>query len=304
MPDYISPFTAYRAWQWDSDGLKSMNHAKWTPKVAFEATCERTGGISPAPWLSKADRDECQKELQERHQVPDENCTCGMYAGIDFQHLINIGYASQGIHGEVLLWGKLERCELGWRAQYAYPKFFVIPPDYLPFQMIEIERRVQQLIAYDVDIYLQMDNVPVVGGMRLPLWMKGYGWSQQGIGHLMETRKEWYTRPTVPPPSLKAGDRISVRDKGIGIVTHVDDDVHYTLFTTYNYRLSMNEFVWSRQNWRWETDSTGTLVGQQAVTVVVNKNVERFTVGGDWKPGDKIVLNGKEVTITSVTHQP
>ena len=291
VPDYISPFTAYRAWQWDSDGLKSMNHAKWMPKVAFEAVCAQHapvhGGICCYPVCS--------------HQVPDENCTCGMYAGIDFQHLINIGYASQGIHGEVLLWGKLERCSLGWRAQYAYPKFFVIPPDHLPFQMIEVQRRVQQLIAYDVDIYLQVEREPVVGGMRLPLWMKGYGWSQQGIGHLLEERKEWYTRPTVPPPVLKAGDRISVRDKGIAVVTQVDGSVvHFQMFGTFNYRQDVKEFVWSKQNWRWETDTLGWVTSQSAVTVAVKGDVQRFTVGGDWKPGDKIMLDGKEVTITSV----
>lgn len=303
MPDYLSPFTAYRAWQWDSEGLKSMNHAKWTPGVAFEATCSRFGGVSPAPWMSQADRDECQAELAERHHVPDENCSCGMYAGIDFQHLINIGYANQGIHGEVLLWGKLERCSLGWRAQYAYPKFFVIPPHYLPFQMVEIQHCMQQLIAFNVDIYLQVGNTPMVGQKQIPLWMKDFGWSQQGIAHLVDTRKDWYGRPTVPPPALKIGDRLSVRDKGIGIVTRVDGDtIHFQMFTTYNYRQHRKEFMWSKQNWRWETDTVGVLGSvESAITVNTATDVQRYTVSGNWKPGDKIVVNGKEHTIVSVT---
>jgi hypothetical protein len=226
-----------------------------------------------------------------------------MYAGIDFQHLINIGYASQGIHGEVLLWGKLERCSLGWRAQYAYPKFFVIPPDHLPFQMIEIQKRMQQLIAYDVDIFLQLDQQPTVGGPRLPLWIKDYGWSQQGIGHLMEQREDWYKRAKVPPPPVNIGDRISVRDKGIGIVTLVDgDEIYFEMFTTYTYRQNRKEFVWSKQNWRWETDSPGTLT--QVLAGVTVTGVQRLTVSGRFKPGYKIEIDGKSATITSVTETP
>lgn len=291
MPDYFSPFTAYRAWQWDSDGLKSMNHAKWTPKVAFEATCPHTGSHV----INSLDSYQLPN-----HSVPDENCTCGMYAGIDFQHLINIGYATQGIHGEVLLWGKLERCSLGWRAQYAYPKFFVIPPDHLPFSMREISTRLQQLIAYDVDIYLQTDREPKVGQERIPLWMKGYGWSQQGIGHLVDQRKDWYTQVKVPPPAIKEGDRISVRDKGIGIVKHVDgDNIHFEMFTTYNYRQQRKEFVWSKQNWRWEVDSAGVL--ECVIPTVTVTGIQRLTVNGRFKPGDTIFINGEESTVISVT---
>ena len=40
VPDtYIEPFVAYRAWNWTSEGITSLNGALWTPKVAFEATC-------------------------------------------------------------------------------------------------------------------------------------------------------------------------------------------------------------------------------------------------------------------------
>ena len=65
--------------------------------------------------------------------MPSEDCTCGMYAGINLQHLIDINYADQGIHGEVALWGRLQECSLGWRAQYAYPKFFIVPQDMFPY---------------------------------------------------------------------------------------------------------------------------------------------------------------------------
>ena len=49
-----------------------------------------------------------------------------MYAGINMQHMIDINYIQRGIHGEVHLWGRLERCTLGWRAQFAYPKYFIV----------------------------------------------------------------------------------------------------------------------------------------------------------------------------------
>ena len=39
---YIEPFVAYRAWNWNSEGITSLNGALWAPKVAFEAKCPRT----------------------------------------------------------------------------------------------------------------------------------------------------------------------------------------------------------------------------------------------------------------------
>jgi hypothetical protein len=40
VPDtYVEPFTAYRAWNWTTEGVTSLNGEVWTPKAAFEAKC-------------------------------------------------------------------------------------------------------------------------------------------------------------------------------------------------------------------------------------------------------------------------
>jgi hypothetical protein len=38
-----------------------------------------------------------------------------------------MGYQRYGICGEVYLWGRLVEHELGWRAQFAYPKTLFLP---------------------------------------------------------------------------------------------------------------------------------------------------------------------------------
>ena len=130
VPDtYIEPFVAYRAWNWTTEGITSLNGALWTPKVAFEATCPHADDLRS---MQAASGSEAAKKFWEKqaHHVPDPDCTCGMYAGINMQHLIDISYIQRGIHGEVHLWGRLYRHTLGWRAQYAYPKLFRRPGEH------------------------------------------------------------------------------------------------------------------------------------------------------------------------------
>ena len=206
MPDtYVEPFVAYRAWNWTAEGVTSLNGALWTPKVAFGATCHYAadlrsmraaaiGSVAAEFWKSKS------------HQVPDPGCTCGMYAGINMQHLIDINYIRRGIHGEVHLWGRLYRHTLGWRAQYAYPKYFVVPANMIPFNVDEAQERLEALVEFDVDIYLQPDNEARVGQERIPLWMRDFGYSQQGIvipgREAAEVVRQ--TDPKTSTPSLSA----------------------------------------------------------------------------------------------------
>ena len=245
VPDYIMPFTAYRAWQWDADGVKSLNNAAWTPGVAFEACCE---AVNLAPL----------------HQCPDEDCTCGMYAGINLEHLISINYASSGIHGEVSLWGKLLRHSLGWRAQYDYPKFFIIPPSMVPYSMQDVAQRLETLIAFNVDIYLQVKEEASPKGEKIPLWMKDYGWSQQGIAHLIDIRKSWYeTRPAAR--QIAVGDRLHIKNKGIGVVKNIfpSDGESLLIVKLWNFHSKFYEknVKWSQKNWRWETAESGLTCG-------------------------------------------
>jgi hypothetical protein len=274
MPStYIQPFTAYRAWNWTAEGITSLNGALWTPKVAFEARCARAddlrfmqaAALTPGAqkfWKSK------------QHLVPDPGCTCGMYAGINLQHMIDINYIQRGIHGEVYLWGRLYRHTLGWRAQYAYPKFFVVPANMIPFRLDEAQERLKALVEFDVDIYLQPEHEARVG-RRIPLWVRDYGYSQQGISFLVDKRQKWYSCEKLAH-TLAVGDRIAVFSNvnggGIGVVKEIEgDEIYYTLFIpSAVYHKKVKDVQWNERNWRWETTGLGSMrrLGQSICEVV------------------------------------
>lgn len=263
-PDtYVEPFVAYRAWNWTSEGLTSLNKELWTPKVAFEATCSYRDG-----WKSMhASAPEAAKDFwkSKEHHVPDPACTCGMYAGINMQHLIDINYIQRGIHGEVSLWGRLYRHSLGWRAQYAYPKNFIVPMNMIPFDMTEAQERLKALTKFDVDIYLQPERDARVGQENIPLWMKDYGFSQQALSLLIEKRKKWYEEGHGKTHVLAVGDRVAVFSNanggGIGVIKEISgDDVYYTLFSpNVIYHKKIKDVVWNESNWRWETNGNGAM---------------------------------------------
>ncbi len=263
VPDtYVEPFTAYRAWNWDAEGITSLNNARWTPKVAFEATCDYRNDWK---WLvASATTDETRKWLQSKeHFVPNENCTCGMYAGINMKHLIDINYIQRGIHGAVSLWGRLMRHTHGWRAQFAYPRFFVVPSNMIPFDITEAKRRLDMLTEFGVDIYLQPERDARVGQENIPLWVKDFGYSQQGLSWLVEKRKQWYGNKVIPP--LAVGDRVAVLGGmdggGIGVVKEINgDEMHYALFSPdVIYHKKVKDVQWNERNWRWETTGAGAM---------------------------------------------
>jgi hypothetical protein len=231
VPDtYIEPFVAYRAWNWTAEGITSLNGALWTPKEAFEAQCNYRND-----WKSMMASCGSEAALEfwqaKEHHVPSADCSCGMYAGINMQHLIDIGYIQQGIHGEVHLWGRLERNTLGWRAQFAYPKFFVVPANMVPFKVEEAQKRLAMLVEFDVDIYLQPKRDACVGQERIPLWVRDYGYTNQGISFLIERWQKWNSHKI--EHTLAAGDRVAVLGDGggIGVVKEIDgEELYYTLF--------------------------------------------------------------------------
>ena len=262
-PDYVEPFVAYRAWNWTAEGVTSLNGVLWTPKVAFEAKCHYSadlcsmraaaiGSVAAGFWESKS------------HQVPGPGCTCGMYAGINMQHMIDINYIQRGIHGEVSLWGRLMRHTLGWRAQYAYPKFFLVPANMIPFDMNEAQERLNALVEFDVDIYLQPEREACVGGEKIPLWVKDFGYSLQGISYLVEKRQKWYSGEKAVH-TLAVGDRIAVFSDvsggGIGVVREINgDEMYYTMFSlNVIFHKKIKEVVWDERNWRWETTGVGSI---------------------------------------------
>jgi hypothetical protein len=263
VPDtYIEPFVAYRAWNWTAEGVTSLNGALWTPKVAFEATCHYAGDLRS---MRAAAIGSAAAEFWESksHQVPDPSCSCGMYAGINMQHLFDISYIQRGIHGEVSLWGRLYRHTLGWRAQFAYPKFFVVPTNMIPFRFDEAQKRLAKLVEFDVDIYLQPEREACAGQERIPLWIRDYCYSQQGISFLIEKRQKWYSGEKVVH-TIAVGDRVAVFSDvngGIGVVREINgDEMYYTMFSLNAiFHKKIKEVVWDERNWRWETTGVGSI---------------------------------------------
>lgn len=183
IPDYISPIVAYRTWKWDADGLKSLNAERWLPGEALEARCRAFPLILAL-------------------NGPHERCSCGIYAAKDVQHLIETGYMAYGqVHGEVYLWGKIYEHTLGYRAQYAYPKAFVLPYDVVPYSD-ELECRLQSLITYAVEAIImvafmrEMRVRPLA--VAVPLWTKLFGFNATGFKWLRLWNKLRSTEPSAP----------------------------------------------------------------------------------------------------------
>jgi hypothetical protein len=261
---YIEPFTAYRVWNWKVEGITSLNGALWTPKETFEAKCPGHEDIRSMQAASGSPEAAAFWNKQA-HNVPDTECTCGLYAGINMQHMIDTHYIQRGIHGEVSLWGRLIRHTLGWRAQFAYPKYFVVPANMVPFRMADAKMRLDSLAEFGVDIFLQPENEAKVGQKTIPLWMPDYGYTTQGLEWLIEKRKEWYAEHP-KTHTLAVGDRVAVFTRmacgsGIGVVQEIrDGEMHYKLFSPDTvYRKPVKDIVWNERNWRWETTGVGSV---------------------------------------------
>jgi len=251
IPDYISTIKAYRTWQWDAEGVASLNCERWIPGEAMTAMCVArrapSFGIPP-------------------HKCPDPKCTCGVYAAKDFKHLVKIGYADHGIHGEVELWGTVMEHRLGYRAQFAYPKSFTVPEDMLPYQMPEIENRLMMLSLYGVPIFYSLWQKPETKDYektRVLLWDKEIGFTPEGVQVLTERAKVWYSYRR-EEKRVQVGDRVSIKDKGIAIVhAEIDDKrVHLQLYNRMLIEAQRENIFWSLRNNRWETDQMGYAVSR------------------------------------------
>ena len=171
IPDYISPVMAHRVWRWDDTGLKSLNGEPWLPDRPVEARCR----VAPAArHVSVVDRPA---------EVPNRNCTCGLYAAKNLEHLRQLGYASYGVCGEVYLWGIVVEHRLGWRAQFAYPKSLGLPLELLPFTLAELNARLQTLIAFGTDISVLRN------GENIRLWKHAAGYDGDGLDYIINLRQ-------------------------------------------------------------------------------------------------------------------
>jgi hypothetical protein len=232
IPDYISPIVGYRVWDWDATGLRSLNGEQWFPGRALTAKCPTTD-----------------------HESPADGCSCGVYAAKNNQHLQKISFywADYVVHGEVYLWGKVAEHDLGYRAQFAYPKSLVLPsnidPRLEPFHL-------EPLMVYGADISLPTNIL---------LWTKGSGYTPAGSDWLIGRGKpcgtwckQWHER------TLQMGDCVTVLGRGIGLAEG-DDGASGCTNDSVCIRLENNDLfivphqgvVWNCQNWRWEADLSG-----------------------------------------------
>jgi hypothetical protein len=142
VPDAIEPAIGYRVWLVKDKRLYSFahSHIMWEPGKPFEAICLR------------------------EHDVPSVGCSCGTYAAATFNRLFDMGYTrSNGVFavsedkitiaGQVNLWGGIIPGQLGWRAQFAYPRKLLVPysrwkiakaiaAEYgVPYQLYNLERK-------------------------------------------------------------------------------------------------------------------------------------------------------------------
>lgn len=112
VPDTLEPAVGWRAWDVYGFLLCSVtSRMRWMPRQKLVARCSS----NPA------------------HDAPKEGCACGIYAAYSRAHLEaqryhNYRHIEQpAVIGEVYLYGRLEECERGWKAQYAYPKRLIVP---------------------------------------------------------------------------------------------------------------------------------------------------------------------------------
>ena len=238
IADYISPIVGYRVWTWNTTGLKSLCGERWHPSQSLAARCRASAVVGPNVGRSEAADD---------HDAPQANCTCGIYAVKTLHHFRSAGYERFGIYGEVYLWGTVVEHELGWRAQFAYPKNLFLSPDTLPFTLAEIQSRLNMLTAYRSDVFVADPN----GNIRL--WAKDSGYDAAGLGYLIERSKQDHDR-CQKERTLKKGDRVAVLGRGIAVVEQVDGKwIQAVVWNKCALRIARKYIRWDNQNMRWET---------------------------------------------------
>lgn len=237
IPDYISPIVGHRVWQWDAAGLKSLNGEQWVPGRRLTALCraDATGVISG---LSRF--------MQHPGQPPHANCTCGVYAAKTLERLQQCSYGRFGVYGEVYLWGTVVEHERGWRAEFAYPKAFILAPSVLPFSLSTIDARLRTLTAFGTDIFILQEY------QRIPLWRKGSGYDPAGLDYLTANRATYYVR-RLHELTIRRGDRVAILGHGIGVVKDTGPkEIMVVLGKSAPLRIARKEIVRDHQNNRWE----------------------------------------------------
>lgn len=157
------------------------------------------------------------KSPKGNEQIPGNECSCGVYAARDLDHLIRIKYMTHGIYGPVHLWGKVVVHDLGYRAEFAYPKAFYVPLEYLPSSLQIIEKRMHTLLQFNVPIYVPLEKESAEGAL---LWSPENGYNVEFSQWLIE-RATSLKDVTVTP---LVGDKVFLYRHGIGVIAGIE---HY-----------------------------------------------------------------------------
>jgi hypothetical protein len=132
VPDFVEPLLGWRAWRiWTplsgSDLCPPFSSVildtQWTPRRKFSAEHSFDLGAN------------CRGLL-------DPCCSCGIYAFREpleaFVYLMKVrdrllGMSVEIALGTVSLWGRVIECELGYKAQHAYPRHIYLPASFVRF---------------------------------------------------------------------------------------------------------------------------------------------------------------------------
>jgi hypothetical protein len=145
VPDAIEPIVGWRYWNlnyaWRLESLINGRDTPWRPGVRKEANCcdELLSALRaslPPETVAELELKPEDADLFREHVAPHESCSCGIYAAKDLDTLRTVSGPGL-IVGEVYLWGKVIPGELGYRAQYAYPKSLRLVSKGVPDDVLE-----------------------------------------------------------------------------------------------------------------------------------------------------------------------
>lgn len=230
----------HRVWRWVETGLKSLNGEPWFPGQHLEARCR----VAPT----------ARHIAEAANEVPHRNCTCGLYAAKNLEHLRQLGYASYGVCGEVYLWGIVVEHRFGWRAQFAYPKNLILPLSLLPFTLAELNVRLFALTEFGIDIFVLHNRESI------RLWKHGQGYDTNGLDYVISLRGEHYLRQQ-EERKLKKGDRVALLRRGIAVVEQADEKEAVVVMGSGDaFRIARKDIVMSQRNLRWECEAKPQLL--------------------------------------------
>src|SRR5262249_51368634 len=169
-----------------------------------------------------------------------------VYAAKNIEHLRQLGYADRSICGEVYLWGMVVEHALGWRAQFAYPKNLVLPIDLLPFNLAQLNSRLNELITFGTDIFVLRNSETI------RLWKHGAGYDANGLDYIIKLRGRHYTQQQLERTLMK-GDRVALLGHGIAVVERVDEKEAMVIMGKGRVlKIPVKDIVLSQRNLRWE----------------------------------------------------